>query len=277
MLCFQVAAAQNLSVNADLSACGGEPICKWDFDDGKTAQKCKTVNHTFDSAGTYNVSLKIECGAYSQKVFRTINIEAEGPLESCQAHLNAGHTESGTYKIDPDGRGGASSFRVYCDMEESKGWTRLRLKDRRYGNTRGFSSDPIASTGNRRSLPTGGIDELKPCSYSERLHDVTWVAEDGKLTKDQVNALADRTSTSRQGEWSGYDCQRDGHDCLFNACANGEVVMKQPPASAEVGRESNWSPVQKIRADGPFTNFYYDANADNGGSNIALSKFWYFR
>ncbi len=42
-------------------------------------------------------------------------------LSDCSDLLKSGHTESGLYSVDPDGRG---SFTVYCDMRtDGGGWT----------------------------------------------------------------------------------------------------------------------------------------------------------
>lgn len=55
---------------------------------------------------------------------RKLDWRQAGVAQSCLAHLNAGHTMSGRYRIDPDGDGGLNPFFVYCDMQtDGGGWT----------------------------------------------------------------------------------------------------------------------------------------------------------
>lgn len=46
-------------------------ICSWDFGDGNTSSNCGVISHTFDAAGTFNVTLQVEangCTSHSDTV-----------------------------------------------------------------------------------------------------------------------------------------------------------------------------------------------------------------
>ena len=112
-----------ISVSADLSHCE-DPTCTWQFGDGNSTTGCGAQDYSYSDTGTYNATFSVDCGAFSQEVTRQVSVGGTNALASCQDHLDAGHTESGVYKIDPDGEGGQEPFRVYCNQQtEDGGWT----------------------------------------------------------------------------------------------------------------------------------------------------------
>ena len=124
-----------VSVNADLSACEDQPECRWSFGEGENAMGCRSMSHQFSKAGKHQVQLTVDCGQFTQKVTRTVNVGTQGPMKSCQDHLKAGHTESGVYKIDPDGEGGQEPFKAYCDQKTDGGGWMLVLNYLHKGGT----------------------------------------------------------------------------------------------------------------------------------------------
>ena len=120
---FMAAPVSAISVSADLSQCE-DPVCEWRFGDGNSTTGCGARVYSYSDPGTYNATFSVDCGAFSQEVTRQVNVSGANVRASCQAHLEAGHTKSGTYKIDPDGPGGQNPFEAYCDMEQDGGgWT----------------------------------------------------------------------------------------------------------------------------------------------------------
>ena len=74
-----------------------------------------------------NVSPK-DTGSYTciarnfhRSVTATTVLEVRKPTSCSDIKTHSGGTSSGTYMIDPDGRGGVTSFNVYCDMTDKGG------------------------------------------------------------------------------------------------------------------------------------------------------------
>ena len=70
------AQAKNLDVNIDLSQCDN-PVCKWSFGDGSNATGCEAKKHSYSEAGDYDVTLAVDCGAFSQVGKRHISVMAK--------------------------------------------------------------------------------------------------------------------------------------------------------------------------------------------------------
>ena len=65
-----------VSVNADLSACDGDPTCTWSFGDGANATGCKSKEHNYGQPGNYTVTMAMECGQASQSSTRQVKVKA---------------------------------------------------------------------------------------------------------------------------------------------------------------------------------------------------------
>ena len=123
LLLVQCLPVQAASLDADLSQCDS-PTCTWQFGDGNSTKGCKSQDYTYSESGTYDVTFTMDCGQLEQQVTREVSVGGTNTLASCQHHLDAGHTESGVYEIDPDGEGGVEPFNVYCDQDSAGGgWT----------------------------------------------------------------------------------------------------------------------------------------------------------
>ena len=94
VICFSYISpipAQNIPMNADLSACGSEPTCEWDFGDGVNATGCKSKEHNYGQPGNYTVTMAMECGQASQSSTRQVKVKANhswqtgdwSPTEGC--------------------------------------------------------------------------------------------------------------------------------------------------------------------------------------------------
>ena len=119
-LCTASVKAKGLDVGADLSHCE-DPTCAWSFGDGNSTTGCGVQDYSYSDPGTYDVTFTMDCGQLEQQVTREVSVGGTNALTSCQDHLQAGHTESGVYEIDPDGEGGKKPFKAYCDQENMGG------------------------------------------------------------------------------------------------------------------------------------------------------------
>ena len=75
LLCFQVAAAQDMPIPANLSKCNAQQTCTWHFGDGKTATGCEPMTHKYNVPDTYEVIVEIDCGEMSQTTSRRVEVE----------------------------------------------------------------------------------------------------------------------------------------------------------------------------------------------------------
>ena len=89
-----------VSVNADLSACDGEPTCTWSFGDGTNATGCGSMSHEYSEVNTYDVTLQVDCGSFFQEVTRKISIESSGHKDSDGIIHCDGVEPGNTFTID---------------------------------------------------------------------------------------------------------------------------------------------------------------------------------
>ena len=91
--------AKNVGVNADLSQCD-KPQCTWSFGENSTTG-CQSISHKFSESGKHDVTLRVDCGAFSQEVTRTVSVKSDDYYKDSDGIVHCDGIESGnTFTVD---------------------------------------------------------------------------------------------------------------------------------------------------------------------------------
>ena len=91
--------AKNVGVNADLSQCE-DPQCTWSFGENNTTG-CQSISHKFSESGKHDVTLEVDCGAFSQEVTRTVNVKSDDYYKDSDDIVHCDGIEEGnTFTVD---------------------------------------------------------------------------------------------------------------------------------------------------------------------------------
>ncbi len=201
---------------------------------------------------------------------------------SCQAHLDAGNTESGMYTVDIDGAGALVPFNVFCDQDSSGGgWMRFELVHRLWGNSLGENSSTVAyaSVASRLSGANnqGPLNNLTSCS-GDSVVTPSWAVEGRELADSEVLKINEITTTGWTGTYDIYDGEGGSDWDQLKGCAAGVVVMTADGDELGTGLDKDWvGPYAIDTFSALFTSGYYGGNADQSGYNASLPRYWYLR
>lgn len=209
---------------------------------------------------------------------------AAGVRASCQAWLDDGFADSGTYDIDVDGSGPLPAFRVFCDQQtDGGGWMRFELVNRFWGNTDGYSTDPSLDAGvGTRSVGSPGssqqaLDNLTGCSGDTQVP-LAWRTADGELARAQlagVNALVTEGFTSPYYVFDG-DGGADWDQ--VKGCYAGSVVLTGDGSEFAGTPDSTWGgPFAVDSLTGLPDTGFYGGQSNASGYNLSLPRHWYVR
>lgn len=166
-------------------------------------------------------------------------------MRNCKALLDAGHTTSGLYLVDPDLAGGTCPFEVYCDMTtDGGGWALIMNAPR--ANYPSFSIvTPRLSTSNFGRLADDKISALLSAADTSGPNNIKVTVSNGStLTVSMHNQGA-----STRGKYSaddlscgaGYDAGPTnatfaaGANWEFFSGASGEIVGVSDISGAFLG------------------------------------------
>jgi hypothetical protein len=201
---------------------------------------------------------------------------------SCQAHLEAGNTESGMYTVDIDGGGYLVPFHVFCDQDSSGGgWMRFELIHRHWGNSLGedFSPVPYSSVASRLggAGSQGALNDLTSCSGDSEVLP-RWGVEGRELANAEVLKVNEITTAGWTGTYEICDGEGGSDWDQLKGCASGVVVMTADGDEFDIGLDKEWvGPYSVDTFSALFTSGYYGGNADESGYNASLPRYWYLR
>jgi hypothetical protein len=201
---------------------------------------------------------------------------------SCQAHLDAGNTESGMYTVDIDGSGVLVPFNVFCDQTTSGGgWMRFELVHRYWGNSLGENSTPTlyGSLASRLSgvNSAAALNNLTACA-EDSVVSPSWAVEGRELDGAEITKINEITTTGWTTTYDIYDGEGGSDWDKLKGCAGGVVVMTADGDEFGTGLDKDWvGPYAIDTFSALFTSGYYGGNADQSGYNASLPRYWYLR
>jgi hypothetical protein len=178
----------------------------------------------------------------------------------------------GVYWVDPDGDGDTSNgFQVFCDMTGG-GWMRFELVTRRWGNSQGFSTDPIATSGTRASGPDSQapLNDLTGCSGDSQVS-VAWTTLGAPLTNEQITDINNAVSEGQVDDYYIYDPDGGADWDSVKGCHAGGLVLMGDGDEFGTGTDQVWAgPYAVDTFSGLFTTGIYGGNSDASGYNVSL-------
>ena len=120
---------------------------------------------------------------------------------SCQAVMNGGKTQSGTYTIDPDGKGGVPPQTVFCDMQtDGGGWTMVSKISADVGGT----GECVWAMGGLNGDQTTLDGTTADGDYSSRLVQQLWNRGPSSISEVRVDVI-DSGKVAKTLQFDGKD------------------------------------------------------------------------